>query len=194
MSTDPTVPDRVLLARWHAGDHGAARHLIDRYTGRLHRFFAGKTTQGADELVQETLAACVGAYAHIVDDGDRNRFRAFVFTVARRKLLNHFRHWRRHGARFDPITHSVADMQAGASTAVARLETRRRLQLALRRLPLDAQIALELHYWEGLRVAEIAAVVDAPVGTVKARLARARQRLRTHLESDASDADCASGH
>lgn len=181
---DAAAPDRVLLARWRDGDHAAARRLIDRYTPRLIRFFTGKTGEGVDELVQETLAACVGAYAKVVDDGDRNRFGAFVFTVARRKLLNHYRHWRRHGARFDPMTHSVVDLGARASTALARQQRRGRLHEALRQLPLDAQIALELHYWEGLRVAEIAAVVDAPVGTVKARLARARKQLRARLDVD----------
>jgi DNA-directed RNA polymerase specialized sigma24 family protein len=47
----------------------------------------------------------------------------------------------------------------------------------MRSLPIDMQIALELHYWEGLSVREIAEVVETPEGTIKRRLQRARMRL-----------------
>jgi RNA polymerase sigma-70 factor (ECF subfamily) len=180
------TPDGELLQAWQEGSGDAARLLIRRYTPRLYDFFASKVTRGADELVQQTLADCVAAHERITEDGQRNSFRAFVFTVARRKLLNHFRTWQRHGARLDPLQHSFADLEPGLSEAVAEREEQRRLQHALRRLPIDAQVALELHYWEGLSIAEIARVVDAAEGTVKARLSRARVRLRDLLSDDES--------
>jgi DNA-directed RNA polymerase specialized sigma24 family protein len=52
---------------------------------------------------------------------------------------------------------------------------------AMRTIPLDSQIALELFYWEDLGVAEMAAVLAVPVGTVKSRLHRARTQLRAQL-------------
>lgn len=52
---------------------------------------------------------------------------------------------------------------------------------ALRRIPVELQIALELHYWEGLSASEFADVLDIPLGTVKTRLRRAKQRLRAEL-------------
>jgi len=59
---------------------------------------------------------------------------------------------------------------------------------ALRRLPLDLQIAIELHYWEGMTVREIALVVDAPEGTIKRRLQRARARLEAIIR-ELADSD-----
>jgi RNA polymerase sigma-70 factor (ECF subfamily) len=70
------------------------------------------------------------------------------------------------------------DLDAASPTGmVAAREEHRLLLKAMRRLPLEMQVALELHYWEGMTVNEISEVVDAATGTIKRRLQRARQRL-----------------
>jgi len=173
--------DAELLHAWQAGDATAARVLVARYTPRLYEFFGTKVSHGAEELVQQTFADCAAAREKIEADGGKRSFRAFLFTVARRRLINHYRAWERKSAKLDPLAHSVADVDPGVSEVVARREEERRLRRALRRLPVDAQVALELHYWEGMTVAEIARVVDAAEGTIKARLSRARARLREIL-------------
>jgi RNA polymerase sigma-70 factor (ECF subfamily) len=48
---------------------------------------------------------------------------------------------------------------------------------ALRRLPVDVQLMLELHYWESMRIAEIAKIVEKPINTVKTQMYRGRQQL-----------------
>ena len=53
---------------------------------------------------------------------------------------------------------------------------------ALRRIPIDLQLVLELSYWEELSSAEIADVVGVPVGTVKSRVRRAREQLDAQLK------------
>jgi RNA polymerase sigma-70 factor, ECF subfamily len=50
-------------------------------------------------------------------------------------------------------------------------------------LPLDQRLTLDLTYRMGHSVEEIAAITDVPVGTVKARMSRARDRLRKHLHA-----------
>jgi RNA polymerase sigma-70 factor (ECF subfamily) len=55
------------------------------------------------------------------------------------------------------------------------------LLLALRRIPLELQIVLELHYWEGLSTRELADAMEIPQGTVKSRLRRAREALEREL-------------
>jgi RNA polymerase sigma-70 factor (ECF subfamily) len=85
---------------------------------------------------------------------------------------------------------SVRELGGGSSPSgvVARREEERILLQALRRLPLDQQITLELYYWEELPVADIAEVLDVAVGTVKSRLGRAREALRECIaQLEASD-------
>ena len=53
---------------------------------------------------------------------------------------------------------------------------------ALRELPIDTQVMIELHYWEQLPVREIAEVMEVPVNTVKTRMFRGRKQLEALME------------
>jgi len=55
---------------------------------------------------------------------------------------------------------------------------------ALRRLPLEQQTLLELHYVQDVAIAELSEVFDAPPVTIRSRLHRARRQLRDILERD----------
>lgn len=194
MSWDPETPDVELLQAWRRDDKAAADVLIGRYGPRLYNFFAGKVGRGADALCQQTLHDCVAAHEHPEDASRGADFRELLFAAARRRLLEHYRTAGRTGARkgqraIDPREHSVADLEPGMSEAVGAREEERRLALALRRLPLDSQVALELLHWEGLGVAEIGRVVEAPEGTIEARLARAREQLQGLLARDDAPAE-----
>ena len=57
---------------------------------------------------------------------------------------------------------------------------------ALRAIPLDYQLVVELHYWDELTTAEIADVLDIAQGTVKTRLHKARKLLAEQLAAKAS--------
>jgi len=56
------------------------------------------------------------------------------------------------------------------------------LRTSLASLAAQDRAILHLHYWEGLSTSEVSQAVDMPVGTVKIRLFRARNRLRELLE------------
>jgi RNA polymerase sigma-70 factor (ECF subfamily) len=58
----------------------------------------------------------------------------------------------------------------------------RLLLAALRRLSLDDQVMLELHYWDDMKIEDIAKVVEKPINTVKTRMRRARLRLEELMD------------
>jgi RNA polymerase sigma-70 factor (ECF subfamily) len=71
-----------------------------------------------------------------------------------------------------------------APSGPAQVDARLLLLAALRRLPFEQREALALHYLADLPVADVAARVGAPVGTVKARLSRGRDALARFLAED----------
>lgn len=170
--------DAELLEAWRVGDVEAGRALFERHIGVLSRFFRNKVGDEREDLIQRTLLACV-------ESRDRLRhgasFRAYLLRVARSRLYDHVMRVRGGPTRPDPLLTSVADAGLSPSLIIAKTEQDHLLLLALRRLPLELQVALELHYWEGLTTAELADVLEIPQGTVKTRLFRARKLLRDDL-------------
>jgi RNA polymerase sigma-70 factor, ECF subfamily len=166
--------DGELLERWRAGDQGSGEALFEKYYPMVERFFLNKVAGGIQDLVQETFIRCVESRERIRDD---DRFRSFLFAVAYHVLSAHLRDRYRQGGAIDCSEVSVCDLAPGPGTLVARRREHQLLIEALRHIPIDDQVLLELHYWEQLTTHQMAEVLAIPVGTVRGRLQRARTRL-----------------
>ena len=84
------------------------------------------------------------------------------------------------------------DMVSGSTDALLSVDDRDELERAFRRLPPDQRAVLVLHYYLGMRHAEIAETLDVPVGTVKSRIHYASATLRAAIEADARTTPTAS--
>lgn len=176
--------DAALLAAWQGGDLGAGEALFARHFDAVLRFFRFKAADACDELVQRTFTACLEKRDALRDAAS---FRAFLFGIARFELLRHYQ--RAAGKReIDLGAVSLVDLDPSPSRIAARNEEQRLLADALRRIPVDLQVVIELHYWEELSTAEIADVLGIPPGTVKSRLRRAREALEQRLRANALSA------
>lgn len=176
--------DYDLLGRWRAGDRAAGEQLFVRQFDPLYRFFASKCDGEIDELVQATLTACLNAKEQFRGDSP---FRGYLFTVARHELYRYLRERKRDRERLDFSVTSVADLATTPGTRIARDQAHKRLLDALRQLPLEQQMLLELYYWEELEVATLATIFDAPSATIRTWLYRARQRLKEQLADEDLD-------
>jgi RNA polymerase sigma-70 factor (ECF subfamily) len=176
--------DRDLLIAWSDGDLQAGRMLFDRHFDSLHRFFHTKTENGVEDLIQQTLLACVEGRARFRGDSS---FRTYMFQVARFQLYAHYRA-RNREREFDFNLLSAIELAESPSAALVRQEDARLLLQALRMIPLDAQMVLELWFWEELTGSEIAEVLGIAEPTVRSRLRRALERLREQLDAVAGGA------
>ena len=170
--------DADLLDAWAGGDPKAADVLIERHFDALYRFFEATAPSHAEDLVQETLAACVEARQRFRRDA---AFSTFLMGIARNKVLMF---WRTQSRRPDAVPVAELSLEAlGASPSqwVLEHEEQRLLLAGLRQLPLDEQILLQLHFWDGLSGPQLTEVLGVPEGTVRSRLRRARQRLETSI-------------
>lgn len=167
--------DAALFAAWQQGDRAAGEALIERHFDAIDRFFATKVGDGGDDLVQRTFLACAEAGARYRGD---TSFRAFLFGIARNVLFEFIRGKARHGvAPADLGQSAIVDLAPGVATLANHRADQRQLVNALRTLPLELQVLLELYYWEELGVDELAEVLEVPPGTIKSRLHRARRLL-----------------
>lgn len=180
MNTDD---DQALLAAWADGDRQAGAELLRRYFPPLYRFFRNKVQHGVDDLVQQTMMACTRAVGRYRGDAS---FRTFLFGVAHRELLMFLRKHARKQAPLDPLEMSVADIMRSPSEVAAARSEQELVAMAMRSIPVDLQVTLELYYWEELKVAEIAEITSVAPGTVKSRLARGRSLLKAWLSRQAA--------
>jgi RNA polymerase sigma-70 factor (ECF subfamily) len=176
MTDDLAVIKRVL-----AGDLEAFRILVRRYEGPLFGFIRNLLPGASDgeDVAQEVFLA---AYTHLSSyDPRQAAFATWLFTIARNKCLNALKR------RQPVVTHSLpegADPRT-PDRALAEDEFFRHLDAALEALPLEQKTAFVLAEIQGLSYEEIGQIEGVKVGTVKSRLARAKEKLRIYLQHPA---------
>lgn len=169
--------DAALIDAWKAGDREAAAQLFDHHYAAVARFFRNKVgLQEASDLIQSTFLACFEGLERMRSSS----FRSYLFAVACTLLRRHFRTKRR--TPVDLGTVSVFDLDPSPSSVIAGDQLQRQLLEALRRIPIEHQVVLELFYWESLTAAELGEILGIPVGTAKTRVRRARQLLHEQMQ------------
>ena len=171
--------DFALLEAWANGDAAAARDLLRRYTPMLVRFFDRKLEEPVEDLVQETLEACIVGRDRFRRDSS---FRAYVLGIARHVLIAHLRGKYRGPAELDLESSCLADLSPSPSHILDHKRERRVLLEALRLLPVETQVMLELYYWQRLNGYELAEVLGIGERALRGRLRRGLVALRAAVE------------
>ena len=185
---EPVAPDDLtLLKRWCNGSDDAGDQLLRRCFPLLYRFFINKVGDDTDDLVQQTLMGCMRHKEAILE---RGAFRLYLLQIARSRLYDHLRGLQRRHGRLEPDFSRLSVLDAGTSftSRLGRERAAFQVRGVLRKLPVDLQIVVELHYWEEQSTSEIAEVLEIPQGTVKSRLRRAREALEGLFTTDADEA------
>ena len=186
LSTPVSQSDETLLAAWAKGDKKAGDQLFERVFPILLRFFRNKVSLAeAEDLVQRSLETLVQKHERF---RGVSSFTTFVIGIARIELLRHLRArhklQKREGAELEV---SIADLDPSPSAVAAKASEEKLLLAALRAIPVELQLVLELHYWEEMTMAEIAEVIEVPVGTAKSRMRRAKEKLEAVMGAISAD-------
>ena len=166
------------------GDRGALDQLLRRHYDRVHAVCRRITGHDADaaDAAQEAMIAIVRNLDRF--DG-RSSFGTWAYRIATNASLDELRRRKR---RATPVStdddpehhhHEVADPDAGRR--IESIGDHMALDAALRALNDDYRLPVVLRDVADLDYAEIAAVLDIPVGTVKSRIARGRAALADAL-------------
>jgi RNA polymerase sigma-70 factor (ECF subfamily) len=176
--------DLTLLQRWRDGDRSTGEALCSRYFAEIYRFFEHKIPGEADDLVQQTFLACVRARDQFRGDAS---FRTYLFAIARNELYMRVRSLSRR-AEVDLETSSLNELVSSPGDKLGRQQELAQIRGALRMLPVEQQVLLELRYWHDLDASALAEVFGLNPGAIRVRLSRARRALRTQLGAQALDA------
>jgi RNA polymerase sigma-70 factor (ECF subfamily) len=163
----------------------AFEELVLRYEQRIYAFACQSCRNGMDaaEITQETF---VKAYRAIAQFDSRRTFAPWLFTIARRKCVDHFRSIRPTSNESEPELTDTND----PSELLARQDERRHLWSLARRILPGAQFdALWLHYVEDMNLSEIARVLRRPQTYIKVLLFRARKALAERLKPARASAE-----
>jgi RNA polymerase sigma factor (sigma-70 family) len=177
--------DEIVVRQVLAGDKTAFGELIDRHRAEallLARRLV-RASHEAEDVVQEAL---LRAFLSLDRLRAADRFRGWLLGI----VVNIARSRRRV-----PLAYSLEDVAGGRlihdaalldpmpSPEVVQesLELHRLVDEAIAALPSEQRTTVQLHYVEGLKLWEIASLLGSPLGTIKARLHRARAQLRQAL-------------
>ena len=187
-TAEPDSSDEALACRVQAGETAPFELLVSRYEGKLYQFLRLKTAdpRDAEELAQSTL---ITAFQKIHLYKPKHAFATWLFTIARRLTIDHYR---RNKNR--PTTNALPEDSAvntlvetrTASDFVAASENHSVLWKSIREILNDNQFTVMwLKYEQEMPVAEIAVAMKKTKTHVKVMLHRARQALIAQLpESD----------
>ncbi len=171
---------RDLVVRASAGDHAAFSELAAATIGSLYRvaYLILRDAEPANDAVQNALIA---AWRDIRGLREPDRFDAWLHRLTVRACYRVARHERRRSAAEVELTDfhdlwSVDDDQR-------LLAIRDQLERGFARLSADERAVLVLHYYIDLPLAEAAAVMGMPLGTMKSRLSRATRALRAAVDA-----------
>jgi RNA polymerase sigma factor (sigma-70 family) len=172
--------DLALYLAWSDGDRRAGGVLVDRHVPPVSRFFANKVWRSDDveDLVGKTFEACARDLGKFRADGS---FRAYLFGIAHNILRRYLRDKRQDDAPLGDADDGRSDEGPTPSAVLGRCHEERVLLRALRALPIDLQVVLELSFFEELSRTEIARVLEIPDGTVASRFRRAQAELAEHV-------------
>jgi RNA polymerase sigma-70 factor (ECF subfamily) len=170
----PDEGNWVRLAQ--AGDRAAFAHLVRRHQDAVHRFILRMlgSHEEALELTQDTF---IKAWQALPQWQPQAQFKTWIYRIASNTAMDALR--RRKIVEMVPLEEDF-DAPASGPGPEMQLETRQRLrslETALAALPVEQREAILLREIEGLSYAEISTALDIHEGTVKSRIARAREAL-----------------
>lgn len=170
--------DSLCLKAVADGDSNAFASIVERWQSRLINYFhrTAGNRDDAEDLAQETF---LDLYRSAPRYESRSSFKAFLFTLARRRQIDSYRKKARRPLRYIDPAENLLQQHADRSDSCAEIEEA--FHRALAALPEKQRQAILLLQQQGLSYEEISQTLGGSVSAVKSWIHRARAHLREAL-------------
>ena len=175
-----TDGDALLIERYRAGDERGATELVERHAAAVGRYVASLGERDEiEELVQDTFVRAFGGL-----DGFRAEasFRTWLFTIARRLVLDRRRAGARRRARIS-LDEADATVEHTALDDVVARETESRVGAAIARLSPTQREVFVLRVTEGRSYREIAEIAGTTEGAARVHYHNAMRAVKEFLDA-----------
>ncbi|MFN0134935.1 MAG: sigma-70 family RNA polymerase sigma factor [Phycisphaerae bacterium] len=174
-----TASDEQLLSQIASGDRACFAEFYDRHSSRVYGLLMKlcRNARVAEDAMPETFLYIWTSRANY--DQSRGSPLAWLLLVARSRGLDQLRRTGRHAAL--SVEHHDAPQDDTAVADASRSEEAQRASTALRTLPDEQRLAIELAFYGGMTHEEIAGKLSIPLGTIKTRIRLGMQKLRDLL-------------
>lgn len=187
--SDVAGREAALIERCAAGDEFACAELVEEHQRMVYQL-ALHLLGDRDEALDLSQEVFLRVFRTIHTFRGHSSLRTWIYRIVVNQARNRHRWWRRRH-RSEQVSldehlerhgdHWSGNELAAPDRMLARKELAARIWLALEDLPFEQRTALVLREIDGLSYEEIAFSLGVAVGTVKSRLTRARQALRSEL-------------
>ncbi len=183
--------DAELVVAALAGNTQAFDVLITRYRRAMLAIAQQivRNPTDAEDVVQD---AFLKAFEALPQLSDLNRFGAWLHSITRNRALRYYKSAGRYQPQEDmePYLNSGADTSAEDPAQIVERElTQQAIRDAIQELPDDFRAVIELYYWAEMPQKRMAEFLSVPLTTVKWRLHKAKELLKTILERQGYRAD-----
>lgn len=183
--------DAELVVAALAGNTQAFDVLVTRYRRAMLTIAQQivRNPTDAEDVVQDAFLRAFEALPQLTD---LNRFGAWLHSITRNRALRYYKSAGRYQPQEDmePYLNRAADTSAADPAHIVERElTQQAIRDAIQELPTDYQAVIELYYWAEMPQKRMAEFLSVPLSTVKWRLHKAQELLKTTLERRGYRAD-----
>jgi RNA polymerase sigma-70 factor (ECF subfamily) len=181
--------DSELINRAKNGDSKAYEGLLKKYRNSVYNlvYRMVRDLEEAEDLTQE---AFIKAFNSLASFNEEYAFSTWLYKIATNNCIDFFRKRKLQTFSLDKpiqykdseIQHEIPDPELNPEKSILARERSRMIQKAIKALPEKYYTAIILRHNEEKSYEEIAEILNLPLGTVKARIFRAREMLNKELK------------
>lgn len=186
------IDDKTLIEGALQGDQSAFKTLMERYRQAIFHIVLKivRNKEAADDLVQETF---MKAFSSLATYRSEYKFSTWLYRIGANSAIDHLRKQRIKTLSLDsppenadgPMEIEIPDNSNSPEKRLVERERRMSINEAIDSLPEKYRVVIMYRHKDDKSYDEIAEVLAIPIGTVKARIFRARELLKKKLRPGA---------